>query len=46
MAQTIYPTATNDLAQLRRELAPEAAAAFEAFSQVVFADGALPTKTK
>lgn len=46
MAQTIYPAATNDLAQLRRELAPEAAAAFEAFSQVVFADGALPTKTK
>lgn len=30
----------------RRELAPESEAAFQAFSQVVFADGALSSKTK
>ena len=36
----------RDLAQKRRELAPEIYAAFRAFGQHVFADGALPSKTK
>jgi AhpD family alkylhydroperoxidase len=42
----LYPQATHDLSRARRELAPEAAAAFHKFSEAVFADGALPTKTK
>ena len=42
----LYPRATHDLSRTRRELAPEAAAAFHGFSEAVFADGALPTKTK
>ena len=42
----IYPDVTKDLAQKRRELAPEVYAAFRAFSQRVFAEGALPSKTK
>jgi AhpD family alkylhydroperoxidase len=42
----LYPRATHDLSRARRELAPEAAAAFHKFSEAVFADGALPTKTK
>jgi AhpD family alkylhydroperoxidase len=41
-----YPDASKDLAQKRRELAPEIYAAFRAFGQRVFADGALPSKTK
>ena len=46
MPHDMYPEATRDLAQKRRELAPETQAAFRAFSQRVFADGALPSKTK
>lgn len=46
MSDEIYPTVTRDLARLRRELAPEAAAAFQTFGQAVFADGALPRKAK
>jgi len=42
----IYPTTSKELSQKRRELAPETYAAFRAFSQKVFADGALPSKTK
>lgn len=42
----LYPKATHDLSQARRELAPEAAAAFHNFSEAVFADGALSRKTK
>jgi AhpD family alkylhydroperoxidase len=41
-----YPPVTRDLAEARRALAPEAEDAFRAFSQKVFADGALPAKTK
>jgi AhpD family alkylhydroperoxidase len=44
--QQIYPDASKDLAQKRRELAPEIYAAFRTFGQRVFADGALPSKTK
>src|ERR1700758_5004009 len=46
MADTIYPLASRDLAKKRRALAPETEAAFDAFSQRVFADGVLPAKTK
>jgi AhpD family alkylhydroperoxidase len=42
----IFPHATRELAQERTRLAPEVAEAFRAFSQSVFADGALPAKTK
>jgi len=42
----LYPTPYRDLAEKRRALAPEAEKAFQAFSQQVFADGALPAKTK
>lgn len=46
MSHEIYPAATSDLARARRDLAPEAAAAFQTFSQAVFADGALSAKFK
>lgn len=46
MEEQMYPTASRELAQKRKELAPEALAAFRAFSETVFADGALPSKTK
>jgi AhpD family alkylhydroperoxidase len=42
----IYPHASRELAQERTRLAPEVAEAFRTFSQRVFADGALPAKTK
>ena len=46
MTAELYPAATHDLAHMRRELAPDAASAFNDFSKAVFAAGALPTKTK
>ncbi|MEO8346146.1 MAG: carboxymuconolactone decarboxylase family protein [Betaproteobacteria bacterium] len=46
MEQHMYPDTTKELAQKRRELAPDIYAAFRAFGQKVFADGALPSKTK
>ncbi len=46
MDHSIYPAASKELAQKRRELAPEIYDAFRAFGQRVFADGALPGKTK
>lgn len=46
MSEALYPTSTGELARKRRELAPETEAAFQAFSQKVFADGALPVKVK
>ena len=46
MSDDVYPAATRELAQKRRALAPEIEAAFQAFGQKVFADGALPAKTK
>jgi len=42
----IYPPATREQAEQRQHLAPKPAEAFMAFSQSVFADGALPAKTK
>lgn len=46
MSEGLYPTSTAELARKRRELAPETEAAFQAFSQKVFAEGALPVKVK
>ena len=44
--EQMYPPATRELAEERKRLAPKAAEAFAAFSRSVFADGALPVKTK
>ena len=46
MSDAVYPTPTRELAARRAELAPETHDAFQAFSKQVFADGALPEKTK
>lgn len=46
MERPMYPDTTRDLAQKRRELAPEIHAAFQEFGKRVFAAGALPEKTK
>jgi AhpD family alkylhydroperoxidase len=46
MDSPMYPETSRELSRQRRELAPEIASAFRAFSQSVFADGALPSKTK
>ena len=42
----LYPRPTGELSERRSRLAPEPALAFHAFSKIVFADGALPSKTK
>jgi len=44
--EQIYSPATKEFAEQRKKLAPKTAEAFKAFSQSVFADGALPAKTK
>src|SRR3954452_4653057 len=44
--EQVYPPATRELAEQRKSLAPKPAEAFKAFSQSVFAEGALPAKTK
>lgn len=46
MEHPMFPDVSKDLAQKRKELAPEILGAFRAFGQQVFADGALPSKTK
>jgi AhpD family alkylhydroperoxidase len=46
MEKPIYPAASREIAQMREELAPEILNTFRAFSHHVFADGALPSKTK
>ena len=46
MEHPMYPPASKDIAQKRRELAPDILAAFQSFSQHVFADGALASRTK
>jgi AhpD family alkylhydroperoxidase len=46
MANSVYPPASRELSQKRRALAPDIETAFDAFSQRIFADGALPAKTK
>jgi AhpD family alkylhydroperoxidase len=44
--EQVYPQATRELAEERKRLAPKPAEAFRAFSRSVFADGAIPAKTK
>src|SRR6185437_6969242 len=44
--EQLYPIATRELAEQRKRLAPRPAEAFKAFSQTVFADGAIPATTK
>jgi AhpD family alkylhydroperoxidase len=46
MDHPMYPAASREIAQKRRELAPDILDAFKTFSERVFADGALPQKTK
>src|SRR5215217_2205383 len=46
MADTMYPAPSRELSDIRKRLAPDIHDAFQAFSQKVFADGALPAKTK
>lgn len=46
MSDSVYPPPSPDLARKRREFAPGLQTAFHAFSELVFADGALPAKTK
>lgn len=46
MTDTLYPPSSRELAEKRRALAPDIEKAFQAFSRQVFADGALPAKTK
>jgi alkylhydroperoxidase family enzyme len=46
MSDPIYPASSPEIARKRRELAPDIQAAFDAFSQKIFAGGALATKTK
>ena len=46
MTSTVYPAATREVGERRRELAPEIHRAFDEFSRQVFADGALPGKAK
>lgn len=46
MDKPLYPQWDIETARKRKELAPGPLAAFKAFSDAVFADGALPKKTK
>ena len=46
MSDAFYPRPSRTLAEKRIALAPEAEGAFRRFSQAVFAEGALPRKTK
>lgn len=46
MNDPLYPPFSSASARKRAALAPEPLAAFKAFSDSVFADGALPRKTK
>lgn len=46
MDHPMYPDSSLELNRQRKELAPTTAAAFKAFSESVFAEGALSAKTK
>lgn len=46
MSDEIFPKATSELAAFRKKLAPDIHQAFADFSERVFAEGALPVKTK
>ena len=46
MTHDLYPRITAELAEQRKQLAPDTHDAFQEFSRQVFADGALDKKTK
>jgi AhpD family alkylhydroperoxidase len=46
MASVVYLPTTREIGDRCRELAPAIRQAFDAFSKQVFAEGALPAKTK
>ena len=46
MAETVYHPTTPEIAKRRKQRAPDIRGAFESFRHAVFADGALPEKTK
>lgn len=46
MTSELYPEVSRDLTHKRRELAPDAAAAFHDFGKAVFASGALSSEVK
>lgn len=46
MSDPLYPSPSRALSDKRRQHAPAIDDAFQAFSRAVFADGALPAKTK
>jgi AhpD family alkylhydroperoxidase len=46
MTDPLYPPSSRASSDARKRLAPGPHAAFLAFSEAVFADGALPAKTK
>ena len=46
MNHDMFPPISAEISKKRRELAPKQLEAFRAFSAAVFADGALPVKTK
>ena len=46
MSHEIFPSVTPQLAHTRAAMVPDVQQAFEAFSRQVFAEGALPRKTK
>lgn len=46
MEKNMYPTATKEMADKRKALAPETFEAWNNFSKTVFKEGELPEKTK
>ena len=46
MEKLVFPSASRDIAKRREQLAPKTLATFRSFSRQVFAEGALPSKTK
>ena len=46
MSESMYQPTTPEISARRKALAPEIHDAFERFSRAVFAEGALPEKTK
>jgi AhpD family alkylhydroperoxidase len=46
MEKSLYAAATPEIGKKRQELAPETLNTWRSFSRQVFADGALPAKTK
>ena len=46
MEKPMYPAATREIAKMRQDAAPATLSAWRSFSHQVFAEGALPAKTK